>query len=285
MKKKLKVFLVTSIILVLCISMSIFASTVFKDVDGTKYESAVEYLYEKGIVDGYPDGTFLPDNVVTRAEFVKYLVTACGISNIAQTYTGETEFTDISGHWAENYINVAAEYDFLNGYPDGTFLPNENTTYAYATQWCYRALTGRVASSGNYMSRARKLGLLDDVEYDNESGDITRGEACILLRNMMKIKNKNKVQFFIIQSEVERVDSKTYSIMLENEDSLDEYQFANGTGEEVAKELYDKEIEGYFAVVTLNDDGEISDLELITRVKGEFKNEEELLLLIIFKRN
>ena len=97
----------------------------FSDVNsGDWYNNAVSTLCNAEILNGYPDGTFKPNNPITRAE----------IATIAAKFDAFTQedidvtksFSDIKGHWAEQYILRAASRGWVNGYPDGTFHPNDN---------------------------------------------------------------------------------------------------------------------------------------------------------------
>ena len=84
---------------------------------------------------GYPDGTFRPDAYITRAEFAT--IAARFLSDV---YGGTSMFTDITGHWAEDYINRAAAAGWINGYADGTFRPNAYITRAEAVTLINRML-------------------------------------------------------------------------------------------------------------------------------------------------
>lgn len=99
----------------------------FDDVaGGAWYADAVNYLAGIGAVSGYPDGSFKPDQVITRAEFVTI---AARINNLSST--APVNFTDVdSGHWAYAYINAAYESGWINGYPDNTFCPERPITRA-----------------------------------------------------------------------------------------------------------------------------------------------------------
>ena len=89
-------------------------------------EQYINELAAAGIVNGYPDGTFRPDNTVTRAEFVTMLMRIIGQEG------GRNGFADVQGHWAEKYVAKAAEYGYVGGYPDGTFRPDASITRAEA---------------------------------------------------------------------------------------------------------------------------------------------------------
>ena len=104
----------------------------YSDVKKTDwFNNAVSTLSNMGIIDGYPDGSFHPNAGITRAEFAKIAV------SFFKDYVGETigdRFTDISGKWYTTYINLAAELSIVNGYPDGTFRPENKITRAEAMQ-------------------------------------------------------------------------------------------------------------------------------------------------------
>ena len=91
------------------------------------YYQAVMYLESLGIVNGYPEGTFRPDQSITRAEFVTM------ISRFGEfDPSGSAVFPDVVGHWAEQDIQNVANKGWINGYPDGSFKPNNNLTRAEA---------------------------------------------------------------------------------------------------------------------------------------------------------
>ena len=104
----------------------------YSDVKSTDwYNNAISTLSNMGIIDGYPDGSFRPNAGITRAEFAKIAV------SFFKDYASETigdRFTDISGKWYTTYINLAAELAIVNGYPDGTFRPENKITRAEAMQ-------------------------------------------------------------------------------------------------------------------------------------------------------
>jgi hypothetical protein len=81
-----------------------------------------------GLVTGYPDGTFKPDNAITRAELITLALRFTLCEDI--TPMVDMDFSDIDGHWAEGDIRRALVIGWINGYPDGTFIPNRGTTRA-----------------------------------------------------------------------------------------------------------------------------------------------------------
>ena len=99
------------------------------------YNNAVSTLTNAGIIDGYEDGTFKPNGNITRAEFA-----TIAVRFFEATYEGENLFPDIDGHWAQDYINEAANAGIVDGYPDGTFGPQKRITRAEAMTMVNRTI-------------------------------------------------------------------------------------------------------------------------------------------------
>ena len=99
------------------------------------YNNAVSTLSNAGVIDGYEDGTFKPDGNITRAEFA-----TIAVRFFEATYDGEDLFSDIAGHWAQDYINEAANAGIVDGYPDGTFRPQQLITRAEAMTMVNRTI-------------------------------------------------------------------------------------------------------------------------------------------------
>ncbi len=111
---------------------------------GSWYNNAVSTMSSAGIVNGYPDGTFRPDAPITRAEMAKM------ISLFAKLDKTEDRFTDIAGHWAEAYIKLAAGNGWIEGYPDGSFRPQQSITRAETVTMINRVLE-RVPSTISHL--------------------------------------------------------------------------------------------------------------------------------------
>ena len=99
------------------------------------YNNAISTMANAGILDGYEDGSFHPNGYITRAEFATIAVRFFDLS-----YQGEDLFPDIDGHWAQEYINQAADAGIIEGYPDGTFGPQKQITRAEAVTMVNRTL-------------------------------------------------------------------------------------------------------------------------------------------------
>lgn len=106
---------------------------------------AIEYLVRKGIVSGYPDGTFQPEQEINRAEFTKIVIGArftpldiegCLVSiPKALLYTQTLIFPDVARHqWFAKYVCHAKVAGMVGGYPDGTFRPAINVNFVEAAK-------------------------------------------------------------------------------------------------------------------------------------------------------
>ena len=93
----------------------------FSDIkDGAWCCRAVSTLTNMGIIKGYTDGSFQPNKSITRAEL------ATIIARFAKLDVNTKTFSDITGHWAQKSIELAAGNGWINGYTDGTFRPNKS---------------------------------------------------------------------------------------------------------------------------------------------------------------
>jgi len=102
----------------------------FIDVDPrTKYYNAIKYLADKKIISG-SNGRFFPEGDITRAELVKIVFGAAGITPDASL---PNEFKDVdAGAWYAPYVATAKAKKIIGGYSDGTFKPNKTITRAEA---------------------------------------------------------------------------------------------------------------------------------------------------------
>ncbi|WP_019122240.1 S-layer homology domain-containing protein [Brevibacillus massiliensis] len=87
-------------------------------------KQVIERWLDKGLIKGYSDGTILPDNPITRAEMVALINRAVGFSEQAAAHFFDVHTTD----WFAREIAVATAARYVNGYGDGTFLPNHPIT-------------------------------------------------------------------------------------------------------------------------------------------------------------
>ena len=117
-----------TILLICCVPFQTNAQTTFSDVQAnSEMGQAVSNLVNRGIISGYKDGTYRPNQPITRAQAAKILA---GVLKL-DTTTAQATFTDVPVSY-EHYGAIAAlaEKKILNGYTDGTFKPNQPITRA-----------------------------------------------------------------------------------------------------------------------------------------------------------
>lgn len=113
----------------------------FSDIkDGAWCCRAVSTLTNMGIIKGYTDGTFRPNADITRAEL------ATIIARFAKLDVNTKTFSDITGHWAQKSIELAAGNGWINGYTDGTFRPNKSIIRAETFAMINRVLDRQTES-------------------------------------------------------------------------------------------------------------------------------------------
>lgn len=190
MRKKILLIL----LIVLLLSQNVYAVGL-KDVDyNTALGQAIQKMAEAGIINGYPDGTFRADDPLLRSQFIK-------IINKTMLYTkktNEVSFSDVhSDDWYYNELLIAVEYNYINGYPDGSFKPD-----AYITREQFCKIISNVLNvqelpfskeiSDNVSEWAKpfvkkivssRIMLLEDGNKFRATEPITRAEVCLVLSN------------------------------------------------------------------------------------------------------
>ena len=149
----------------------------------------MELLADKCIMDGYDDGSFKPENTVTRAE------AAAVISRLFRLEQNSCAFSDVpAGHWAEGYIGAFSALGIMGGYSDSTFRPDNAISYDelfkvavlmmgysddyYFMPTYYSYPTGTTTTAINY-GFADGLG---DIKTDSA---VKRGDLAIILCNLL----------------------------------------------------------------------------------------------------
>jgi hypothetical protein len=103
------------------------AAAQFSDVGPeTTYSESIWWLSDNGVIEGYPDGTFKPENCVNRVEFLKmlYLTNETNIDDLSAGAGYADMFSDVdTDAWYWPYLRYALQTGTVEGYPDGTFKP------------------------------------------------------------------------------------------------------------------------------------------------------------------
>ncbi|OGJ43242.1 hypothetical protein A2974_03275 [Candidatus Peregrinibacteria bacterium RIFCSPLOWO2_01_FULL_48_20] len=163
---------------------------IFSDVDfGDDNAEAISYLETNGIVSGYPNGSFKPNNPLNRAELMKILVEGAGYDPDENSY--KNCFPDVAEDWYAKYVCFAEEEGWVEGYDDGTFKPESYVNKVEAVKMLLEVMNVDLETASNkvytdvklgqwytnYINTAYELGLLEEDadSYYYPDHEITRG--------------------------------------------------------------------------------------------------------------
>ena len=187
--KKIMSFMLVSMVVWMA-GLSAFAAEVEvpTDVKGTRFEDAVRVLMEKEILSGYPDGTYLPDNTINRAEACTAVVKAVDPVEAAKETTKASIFTDMDAYaWAQKYVGLAVDKGIVSGYGNNIFKPQNPVTYNEMATMLVNAMGYSAKDLGadpwpaNYVNKANELGLFEDVLATDKSAAATRGDVALMM--------------------------------------------------------------------------------------------------------
>ncbi|NJM23538.1 MAG: DUF1565 domain-containing protein [Richelia sp. SM1_7_0] len=193
----------------------------FPDLNGHWAALFIEALYEKGLISGFPDGTFAPDAPITRAQYAAVISKTFQIPSTNKI----RKFTDIQPNfWATSAIYQGAGMGFISGFPDGSFRPGQNLTKVQAI---VSIVSGLKLQGGNpniltmYRDRAQipsyatnamaiatqKLLVVNYPQTDQLEPlrDISRGEVAALIYQALVLQGKHHaiVSPYIVKPDVD----------------------------------------------------------------------------------
>ena len=181
--------IIMAVIMVMSFATIAFAANGFTDVSKSRYETAINELYDLDIVNGYSSTKFGTDYTLTRAEACAIIVRALYGEKIVPDVIN---FTDVSYRdWFYDYVNTAVYYDIMHGHNATTFAPNDEITYDQMATLVLNALGYNAPQLAgewpvNIERIATRLGLYTNIPiYFDGSEYITRGEACQMLYNAL----------------------------------------------------------------------------------------------------
>jgi len=128
MFKKASVNSFLSFVLSICMIFTIIPISAYAaeitDISNHWGQDTIQNWVDQELIQGYPDGSFKPDNNITRAEFIVMVNKVFGF-----TVTAPVSYTDVNvGAWYYNSIEIAVAAGYINGYPDGTMRPENFIT-------------------------------------------------------------------------------------------------------------------------------------------------------------
>ena len=165
----------------------------FSDVSTShKNLAAILFLYSKGIVGGYSDGTFKPDKTINRAELLKILVEGIGLKPSVDEHNNC--FPDVKNEWYAPYVCYAKTANWISGYPDGNFKPEKSINKVEALKMLLNSqgyiVTDEVSEKPfedvktsdwfvQYIDKAKSLGILEETgQYFFPKNEVTRAGVC-----------------------------------------------------------------------------------------------------------
>ena len=194
---------------------AVFAAT-FPDVPAnSEFHGAVEYMVGKGIVQGYPDGTFKPDNAINRAEALKVLLLGYSslkgeIKTVSNTLL---PFPDVrEDQWFYDYVLTGYNLGIVEGYPDGTFRPADTINIAESIKLILLQFEAELGNNPEndpypdvekniwyavYADYSKKKNLIEPLENGKlEAGrNMTRGDFIRLMYRFLYIQENNLDSF------------------------------------------------------------------------------------------
>lgn len=150
------------------------APDTFADIQNHWAKPFIQGLIDKGVISGFTDGTFKPDEKMTRAQYAALLVKAFNPS----AKRDGINFTDVADDfWAKNVIQEAYRGEFLSGFPDNSFKPNDNVQRAQVIVSLVNGL-GLSASDGTVLSTYSDRAAIPDYAKD-EVNTATKKEIVV----------------------------------------------------------------------------------------------------------
>ena len=187
--KKVIALVCTLALVITSVSVVSFAEAYTDVTESSAYYEAVESLSKLGIVTGYEDGTYKPEETVTRAEMAALIARIQGYEETAKA-NANTVFTDVpSTYWASGYVAQANGRGIINGYGDGTFGPDDAVKYEEAVKMIMATLgyTPYAMNNGGYptgyLAAAQFYGVTKSVSNAVTGTGANRGTIAQLLAN------------------------------------------------------------------------------------------------------
>lgn len=170
----------------------------FADVSSHWSKEAINDMGSRLLVNGYGEGMFKPDQSITRAEFTSIIVKALGLRNVYE----KIEFSDVDkSDWYYNSLNIAKEYNLVNGYTDGSFKPDNKITRQEAMVIIAKAM--KLPKIPSSLSEKEMVQTLNKFEDNDEISDWAKKSAanCIEINIFNGFDNKLNPKLNITRAE------------------------------------------------------------------------------------
>ena len=175
------------------LTSSIYAASIYTDIDeSTTCYQAVLKLNDFGIMGGYEDNIFRPDNTLTRAEAARLVISALNYDESA-TDDLPSYYPDVpQDYWANKYLTLASANNIINGDEDGNFRPEDTITYNEYIKMMMCTLGYEPVCERNggypkgYLTSASSLEVTKGTSFFVGSDEISRSDAAIILSNALE---------------------------------------------------------------------------------------------------
>ncbi|MCG7344093.1 S-layer homology domain-containing protein [Sporosarcina sp. ACRSL] len=229
MRKLVKTFFLTILFfsitvgIVACPSPADAAVTSFKDVPtNLDHHEAIVNLAERGIVQGYKDGTFRPDETLTRAHASKILALSL---NLETTNVKDPGFKDVNkNQWYYGYVAALANAGYISGFEDGTFRPNAPMTRAQAAKIIDLSYTLPLEAKADnpFKDVSNSAWYVDHIRTLVEN-NVTKGKTATTFEPKSNV-TRAQMASFVVRAEnlhkiamiAEETKAKIHAIVLEN---------------------------------------------------------------------
>lgn len=142
------------------------SESVFSDIENSVFESYITNLYNDKVISGYSDGSFKPEENITRGALAKFIVNAFNIEIDSEG----TPFPDVSSNDVfYRYIQTLKNINIINGFSDGKFYPDQTVKRGDVTKFIVNTL--------DYKDRIEKD---DYLEFKNKYPDVLEDNRFIL---------------------------------------------------------------------------------------------------------
>lgn len=223
-KRKFHLMLMVSLIGSLLFSAEVQAAATVSDIQNHWAVKPIKTLAEREVINGYPDGTFKPDQAITRAELAKIISKAFNYQPV-----NNSNLPDTDGHWAATYMNALAGQKVMNSFSDGNFQPEKTVSRAQLATFMARILNlakpeekfGQDWSASfvdvpadhwafRYIEISAKFGLLPSAYQTEFHPDqaVTRAEAAWMIQALSGLE--------IAKGKISQVDSGSGLVNIQN---------------------------------------------------------------------
>ncbi len=162
-----------------------------KDYNDSPYKKEIDLLRALGIVNAFDDGTFKPDNAITRAEFAALSVRT---RNVTSVPASDVNFSDVEPeNWAAGVISSACVLGYMSGIGDGSFKPNDPITLEQAAKVLVRITGAELLAErqggypNGYLFYAAQSGITNGISKAGKE-PLTRAEVAKLIANTLNTK-------------------------------------------------------------------------------------------------